>query len=43
MVWEIFSEKQRSIYQNLQDGREDELRATAASTIDDRKRQATES
>src|SRR6185295_3633404 len=30
------------IFQNLQDGREDELRAQAASTIDDRKRQAAE-
>jgi len=39
---DLLQKSKDEIYQNLQDGREDELRASAASTIDDRKRQSTE-
>src|SRR6185295_1941774 len=39
---DLLQKSKDEIFQNLQDGREDELRAQAASTIDDRKRQAAE-
>src|SRR5258705_9530323 len=39
---DLLQKSKDEIYQNLQDGREGELRAQAASTIDERKRQATE-
>jgi hypothetical protein len=39
---DLLQKSHDEIYQNLTDGKEDELRATAASTIDQRKRQATQ-
>lgn len=39
---DLLQKSQDEIYQNLQDGREPELRAQAASTIDERKQAATQ-